>query len=98
MPQRVLPDESERRSHLLKAYSFPKWHPTDFDFVRRKIIVKSLHAEVPEVSKAVPLAARLNVHIDPVVKDEIALRMHFDFMVAWVSPKGRFLREIHRPT
>lgn len=48
--------------------------------------------------KPIPLTARLNIHINPIVKNNWAIRMVGNPMLASISPEGWFSREIHRPT
>jgi hypothetical protein len=53
---------------------------------------------VPIISKSIPLTTRLDVHIQPIVKDMLASWNVSDCVFAWLASKGRLNRKFDVPT
>ena len=68
------------------------WKPdrTGKDFLRREIVVESSLCLMSIVAKAVPLAARLDIHVQPVVKDHWPVRMICHTVLAGSASESRF--------
>jgi len=64
---------------------------TGKNFLRRKIIVESPLRLMPVMSEPIPLAPRLDIHVQPVVKDHGSIGVVCNAVVAWGASECGFL-------
>jgi hypothetical protein len=68
------------------------------NFLRVEVIVEFVDPKVPKVTKSIPLATGLRIHVIEIIKDARTQGMRTDLVFEGVSMKGWMLRVQKRPT